>query len=112
MSCIVPSACVFCLHYHHVRNDQCMELPSCDAFNAIPDEIFMGWFDHSEPFPGDNGVRFSLIETERQDFLELNAVRGELGLLMYRIPAAGNTACPRLLVATSTINQRIESLTD
>lgn len=80
MSCIIPPACVFCRHYHRECNDQDTELPSCDAFVAIPEEIFMGRFDHSNAFPGDNGVRFSLIETEREDFLELNAVRGELGL--------------------------------
>ena len=90
MSCIIPSACVFCRHYHHERNEQCTELPSCDAFEAIPEEIFMGQVDHSEPFPGDHGVHFCLIETERQDFIELNEVRGELGLMIYRTPPAFN----------------------
>ena len=86
MSCMIPAACVFCRHYHEERNEQSPELPSCDAFDAIPDPIFMGRVDHNDAFPEDRGVRFSLIETERQDFLELNEVRRELGLLVYRVP--------------------------
>jgi hypothetical protein len=112
MSCIIPSACVFCRHYHHERNDQCTELPSCDAFFAIPEEIFMGRFDHRDAFPGDNGVRFSLNETEREDFLELNAVRGELGLMIYRIVPEYDTAIPQLISSTNMTDQRNEMLTN
>ncbi len=90
MSCLIPPACVFCCHYHAARNERSDGLPSCDAFAAIPDEIFLGRFDHGQPFPGDGGVRFSLIELDRLDFLELNAVRRELGLLAYREPAEGH----------------------
>jgi hypothetical protein len=88
MSCLFPSACVFCLHYHQERNEQTDELPSCNAFAEIPDEIFLGSFDHNEEFPGDNGIRFHLLEAERETFLELNEVRRELGLLAYREPGA------------------------
>jgi hypothetical protein len=112
MSCMIPSACVFCLHYHHERNEQCTELPSCDAFAAIPEEIFMGRVDHSDSFPGDNGVRFSMIETDRQDFQELNAVRRELGLMTYCIAPACNPVFPQLLVSTRMMNQRGKALTD
>jgi hypothetical protein len=96
MSCLIPPACVFCRHYHHERNDCSAGLPSCDAFDAIPEEIFMGRFDHSNAYPGDNGVRFTLIEADRDDFLELNVARGELGLMTYRIAPAGLLApdCP------------------
>lgn len=86
MTCLIPSACVFCGHYHQRRNEQTDELPSCDAFAAIPDEIFMGQFDHAHAFPGDQGVRFRLIEAERREFMELNEIRRELGLLVYREP--------------------------
>jgi hypothetical protein len=86
MSCLIPAACVFCRHYHQERNERSVEVPSCDAFAAIPEEIFLGRFDHTEPFPGDHGVRFSINETERLDFLELNEVRRELGLLAYAVP--------------------------
>ena len=84
MSCLIPSACVFCRHYHRERNELTDELPSCDAFAAIPDEIFMGQFDHTDAFPDDKGVRFRLVEAERPEFLELNEIRRELGLLVYR----------------------------
>ena len=86
MSWIVPPECVFCEHYHQQRNEQTDALPSCDAFDAIPDEIFMGSRDHSRPYPGDQGVRFSVSEEVRTDFLELNDVRRQVGLPVYRVP--------------------------
>jgi len=86
MSCLVPPACVFCHQYHRERNEHTDELPSCNAFSAIPDDIFMGLVDHAEPYPGDNGVRFGLLEADKEAFLELNEVRRELGLLRYRDP--------------------------
>ncbi len=108
MSCLIPPACVFCRHYHAARNQRSEALPSCNAFLAIPDEIFLGRFDHTQPFPGDGGVRFSLVESDRLDFLELNAVRRELGLLTYREPPEGQAgpgamrADPMLLLAGPT----------
>lgn len=43
--------CPTCKHYQ--LNEQ------CDAFaEGIPDEIFLGWFDHREPWPDDNGIRW------------------------------------------------------
>lgn len=92
MSCLIPPACVFCRHYHAARNERSDALPSCDAFAAIPEEIFMGQFDHGEAFPADGGLRFSLVEADRQDFLDLNAVRRELGLLVYGEPQEGKAA--------------------
>jgi len=86
MSCLIPSACVFCQHYHVERNELTDELPSCDAFPAIPDAIFMGGIEHSEPIQGDNGAQFHLREEDREDFIELNEVRAEMGLLVYRVP--------------------------
>ncbi len=86
MSCMIPAACVFCRHYHKERNEHSDELPSCDAFDAIPDQIFMGEVDHTEPLQGDNGVQFQLREEYREDFMELNEVRAEMGLRVYRAP--------------------------
>jgi hypothetical protein len=35
----------------------------CEAFpDLIPDQIYWHGFDHRNPYPGDNGVRFKLRE--------------------------------------------------
>ena len=44
---------------HHIADDK------CDAFENIPDEILNGQNDHSEPFPGDKGIRFEPTETAK-----------------------------------------------
>jgi hypothetical protein len=77
---------VFCAHYHEQRNERTDELPSCNAFAAIPDEIFMGGVDHTAPFCGDDGVRFHLREENLKDFMELNELRAQMGLLVYKVP--------------------------
>ncbi len=46
--------CRDCKHYH---------LGDCEAFpDGIPIEIFTGLFDHDDPYPGDNGIRFELTD--------------------------------------------------
>lgn len=36
---------------------------ACDAFpDGIPDEIYIGGFDHRRPFPGDGGVLYEMEE--------------------------------------------------
>jgi hypothetical protein len=45
--------CIYCIHKHLTARH------TCDAFpNGIPDEIWRGENDHSEPYPGDLGIRF------------------------------------------------------
>jgi len=32
---------------------------SCVAFDKIPDDILMGYFDHRDPYEEDDGIRYS-----------------------------------------------------
>lgn len=44
-----------CLACKHLNND----MTTCKAFSkGIPIKIIAGHFDHTRPFPGDNGIRF------------------------------------------------------
>ena len=43
--------CLGCAHFHLTGG--------CDAFpEEIPQAIFTGEHDHTQPYPGDNGIRF------------------------------------------------------
>jgi hypothetical protein len=59
---MLPIQCASCKHYR--------DKLQCDAFpKRIPAEILSGEFDHSEPYPGDNGIRYepkSIQEQERR----------------------------------------------
>lgn len=47
--------CMFCKHCHYDR--------TCDAFpSGIPASILNGENDHKNPYPGDNGIRFELLD--------------------------------------------------
>lgn len=54
--------CISCRHYQGCW--------SCDAFpemDSIPVEIATGGFDHSRPFPGDKGIRWSPLLVPRME---------------------------------------------
>jgi len=52
-----PRQCQFCRHYWGARY--------CEAYKeGIPEEVFLGEHDHTEPFPGDGGTRYEPIEQE------------------------------------------------
>jgi hypothetical protein len=51
------------LEVHKVQCNDCVHLKrgtaTCDAFpDRIPDDILLGRHDHTEPYPGDHGIRF------------------------------------------------------
>jgi hypothetical protein len=86
MSCLLPPACVFCRHFHYPPPGERLEaLPSCAAFQEIPEPIFLGQVDHAEPYPGDVGIRFELIPAERENLLEINEMRVQMGMIPYRV---------------------------
>ena len=47
----------------------------CPAFpQGIPDEIYVGGFDHRQPFKGDQGIRFDLkpgADNDLKDWVRL-----------------------------------------
>jgi hypothetical protein len=73
--CLIPPMCLFCAHYHQTGPNQDL---SCDAFDEIPDAIFLGEFDHNRPYPGDRGIRFELDPEQADDYAEAMAIRAEL----------------------------------
>lgn len=49
--------CSWCRHLDNDRADG----PFCAAFpggEGIPREILLGWVDHRDPYPGDQGIRY------------------------------------------------------
>lgn len=54
MTTITPPVCFSCLHFQGERK--------CDAFpDEIPDEIWFGDNDHTQPVEGDHEIRFEQI---------------------------------------------------
>lgn len=50
---MINTQCFNCKHYLGIF--RCEAYPDRD----IPDAIMLGEHDHTKPFPGDNGIRFS-----------------------------------------------------
>ncbi len=56
---VIP-VCVECIHWDVGEE-------TCNAFSrAIPDDIFIFGNPHTNPFPGDGGIRFEPIEEEEE----------------------------------------------
>lgn len=54
--------CWFCAHKFPTFKHVCAAFP-----NGIPAEIWHGENDHSEPYPGDGGIRFERRQTKDAD---------------------------------------------
>lgn len=48
---MLPIQCANCAHYR--KQNKCKAFPA-----GIPAEVLTGRHDHTEPFPGDKGIRF------------------------------------------------------
>lgn len=70
--CLLPPNCLFCAHYHLEASD---DEDDCDAFNEIPDSIFIGGLTHQYPYQGDHGIRFKLNDELAEEFEEVEALR-------------------------------------
>jgi len=56
---ITPPQCTYCVHLTDVGR--------CRAFPAgIPASILMGDFDHTEPYPGDHGIRYEPLKDKQR----------------------------------------------
>ena len=52
--------CITCKHY--------LGAITCEAYpDEIPFEIVSGDHDHTQPYPGDNGIRFEPIKEAQDD---------------------------------------------
>lgn len=68
--CLRENQCWSCKHYRKELNT----VVACDAFPnpietdwnpfscAIPKEIIDGTFDHTKPYPGDNGIQYEPLD--------------------------------------------------
>ena len=70
--CVLPPDCLFCRHYNRTSES---DGPDCAAFEEIPEAVFRGEVTHTEPLPGDGGVRFELDPDYSEDFAEVVVVR-------------------------------------
>ena len=79
------SLCPLCKHLSDdvVVNEEGFDASTCKAFpQGIPLAIFVGGFDHREPYPNDNDVRFALntalaTEADVASYEELRSLQSE-----------------------------------
>jgi hypothetical protein len=67
MATFAAPPCLFCQRFNRAKDDN-----TCEAFPAgIPEEIFLGDFDHRQPYPGDNDLRFEPVDQAAIEYADL-----------------------------------------
>lgn len=67
----LPAICDACARRGSASSADEDAPPSCTAFpDGIPLAIWENDFDHRQPFPGDNGVKF-LLDPDERDTLHM-----------------------------------------
>lgn len=51
---------------HFLPKKTSIEVKRCHAFDKIPMKIWCGENDHTQPYPGDKGIRFELYELKKE----------------------------------------------
>ena len=58
---MILSQCFTCERFDRANTEK----NTCSAFpKGIPNDVFLGQFDHTKPYPGDNGLRYVAREDE------------------------------------------------
>jgi len=58
--------CGKCKHFQVKKSTP--SIKRCDAFDEIPMEIWCEENDHTQPYPGDKGIRFELLELKKGEW--------------------------------------------
>jgi len=64
MSHNLQPMCMACQHLDREKESEHV----CSAFpEGIPEEIWTNRYDHHEPYPGDQGIRFALMQIGQEE---------------------------------------------
>lgn len=58
---VYSEVCLRCKHLQFEQDRTCVAFPEG---NSIPLPIWMGENDHTQPYPGDNGIQFEPVDKE------------------------------------------------
>ena len=55
------TSCIDCIHFNRKTWNSCKAFPK-----GIPPDIVMGYFEHTKPHKGDNGIQFELLDIKKE----------------------------------------------